>query len=799
MWQNWSILFDRRTVLGLALAIVVLGTAQAWGLFSRIDRTLYLSVRAFASTPKPAPLVVALDHRLFERWGPPPWSLDSWQTLANILQQQGAEKVYLIQSTERLIRCDTPIEAAVQTLPVERGHILLPSMVRLSGQPLGHSTLCDPKLSGPFQRVPGSIGLHMDGGQLMLGTYENPSLLCDWIGVCPKDTAFGVLVQKPDAGIPMVSAAALLNGEVRIDHASETFRPVFLGVTVPGYVQWLPLGNNPMPAPLVLALSAGVARGRSEGPSQRMKPAWAFLCIALLAMLSLILRARQLWSLQVHLFVGTLTLPVLLLVIQALSAWALPVTALLLSALYAPMMTLWRRRQSFQDLMRHLAFWHQTEAFRFAPQANRIVSEKDLIRKLGWFSRSFFECPRCAFYRYEPRTASFVYAGGYDLRPADLSVKEGSATSGIFARALQHQPSGIIDTGFLKSGTGARIVPIIIGGKPHGIWVLAFRRDVEPPEAKKIAAVIDWLALRLPKDKGLRRSSAASFGFGAEVDQVKALLKDASHERLHHETLVYALPVPLLVTDISGAVVSMNRALSRILFENGLGVFTSIRELLFRLADEEQATSMANALFFARHSVAFMWSGPDERTFRIEMQPLLHSPQKGMPEMLGFTATFVDITVGEDIKMLQNRAFEAGSSDANDLVSMALKRARRDVEHKATFDVQLSQKPVPVDLDALGAVEHLSRILTQIPQTTDPGGIVAVRVHQPRDDVLLDMVWPSLQIRRDVLERANAAASLDAPQELPSLLVACVQAKKVFPHLHVQRVPNAHMRIRIEF
>jgi PAS domain-containing protein len=714
-----------------------------------------------------------------------------------------------------------------------------------------------------------SLGRTGDGALLDLGQPATeseptmPSVFCEWLGFCPTGWPFGTAIALPeDAELPAVSAATVLSG-VSIREEGRRRSPLIIGVTAPSFAQWVRFGQPAGLAPFPVAVASAITSGRTAGAAFSLSAPLQALVVLLWFLVGSVV-CRRFRAAPAKIF-----LPAVASLLISTGAYAVllvvtPVTGAVLAALVAPTVTLLSERRRTREFADRVTRLHRGGGgIRFAPAAALIHSEKELIRKLGWFSRSVLSCPGCVYYRLNNSEQCYEHAGGYEIEPAELAVLRAACTDEPFATAARNRPTGVLCKGVFKDDRGSRVVPITTGPDVVGMWVVPHQPETPAPEATKAAAAAQYLADRLSIDANTaRHRPTADSALVDQLERVHQLVHEGIEERKQLEAVLEELPVPLVIADMSGVVLFVNRALSTLLVGNDLGVIATMRDLLFRLADEQTATRLAASLFSAREQASFVWSTSAGRNYRIELQPFYRSWNAPGEDLVGFIATFLDISVTFELRTMRknvsdflseqirarlmritaqlaiaqtiaedeavranldsveeevngvtdilNKAttflfepetqlFEAVPSNPNDVVNMAVTYVKRNANGNAVaFDVRLPEVPMPVDIHTAQAIEHLTRILQQVHRTTAAGETIALDLHEDIDRSILRIAWPSFQIHAGFVEQANTAGPEEAGHGLPPLLVACVQAKEVFPQLHVDKETNTRMTIAID-
>jgi PAS domain-containing protein len=839
--------------------------AQALGLFDGMDRAILVRVAAIFQRPSPhhAPLLIVMDDAIVAQWGAPPWDEARWEELAGTLERQSLSEAFLVDDWQRVVRCQTP--PAIQNT----GATIRVPMVDYglhSPQPFpGCATSAGPLAPVAAQL---SLGATSDGVVLDLGqraAQTDPpmsSVFCQWLGFCPEGSPFGTAVALPDqAELPVVSAAALLAGGISVREEGQRRNPVLVGITAAPFAQWVRIGHRPDLVPFPIAVASALASARSAGQAVSLSRLLQTVVILVWFGLAMVL-TRLFRAAPVKVFVPTLASAAVAAFSYGLLLFVVPLTGAALAALWPAAATLVSERWHVRDFADRVTRLHRRGGLRFAPTASLIQSEKDLIRKLAWFSRSYLNCLGFVYYRLNNAEQRYEYAGGYHIGPEELTDLQSGTADEPFATAARMRPTGVLCGGVFKDDREARIVPIITGPDIAGMWVVPHRHETTAPAAKKAVEAAQYVASRLSMNDVGGQGVTTGSAFVDELERVHQLVHEAAEERRQLEAVLDELPVPLVIADMSAVVLFVNRALSALLLENDLGVITTMRDLLFRLADEPTATRLANSLFSSRESASFVWSGTGGRSYRIEMQPFYRSWNAPGEELVGFIASFLDITVTFELRNMrknvsdflseqirarlmritanlavaqtvteedtvlaylesveaevngvtdilnkatsflfepETKLFEAVPSNPNDMVNMAVAYARKNANgNDVSFDVSLPEVAMPVDIHTAQAIEHLTRILQQVFRTTAAGETVALALREEVDRSVLRIGWPSFQIHADFLEQVNGAGAADAGPDLPPLLVACLQAKEVFPRLCVEKETNTRMRIVID-
>lgn len=862
------------SIAWLALWGSLCAIAQGFGAFDTADIGLLHGVPLIERRPRgsDAPLVVALDRKLIAAWGPPPWPLNQWRQLAAVLARQGQEEIFLVDEIERAVRCTSRLRS--EGSAIEMARIWLAAAKEHSLR-AGDSVACVTAKDSPFLQSNQRLGLPVDDrGRLLhlrskgFASTAERTLFCGWVGLCPKEVTFGPVVEFPWQPVPTVSAADLLEGQIRIDEEVRRRAPALLGLTAEPFAQVLYVGPDAVSTPYPFAVAAAVASGRSHGATHPLSRTTQILMVALCLLSSVAAVERfRIPLVWIFLSAGSLWIAAAVGVYVTVGR-AVPVCGALLVGAPVAVVSLWAERRRAEMFLRQLARLDRGYEFRFGAEGSVIEEEEELIRKLGWFSRSFFQCCRSGFFRYRTARRRFEFAGGYGVEPSDLLRPEFAASDPAFAAALESQPSGVLAWEVCDRGAAAQLVPVLAGTQVVGMWMLLVDDESKAPESRKLATVVAWLTLRLSAGgSGLRRTMLSdrcstalpAVGIAKDMARTERLILEALEERKTQENLLYELPVPLMLADMSGAVVAVNRALATLLFDAGVGVTTTVRELLFRLVNERAALRAASSLFAAREAASLLWACPNGRSYSVDARPVYGDVKARPEELLGFVATFVDVTVAYELRSVHQHAVETWTGQAlrrlqrlpgllhemsaarrsrmralrrvryelgvastllakahralqdpeaslsenapgnlPAIVEMALGRVRANNPNRRwCFDVHPCEQGRPVDLHAAGAIEQLTRILEQVQQTAICGERAHIYLDEHGHRSRLTISWRSFQVQRAYLDVANAAGPRDIEQELPPLLLTCVQAKEVFPGLTIRHVSTGQMQITI--
>lgn len=340
-----------------------------------------------------------------------------------------------------------------------------------------------------------------------------------------------------------------------------------------------------------------------------------------------------------------------------------PLTALLLVVLIPSMVAGAMARGSALEFLRRLALLLFQEGIRSGWRDSRLRTPRQILVALASLARS--RAPRAGTaYLHRGDDGRLQWVGGFGLVPADLDEEALRTDHAFFARASTGSAEDAARSVVRRAGLALRALPVLGSGGLVGYWLLSWVAEEPPPDADEMDRLAAWVGPRVSLDAGtVKRPLLQRLRERVESDSaaVERLYREVMGQRREQSRAFQAIQLPVVVTDVTGRIQFANRALSRLLEGEGLSLCSSLRELIFLLAGEEELGSRMSRLFAGRETVRVEWVSANGLHFDVVMEPVGGRTDAADLEDAGFAAFFWELS--EDV---------------------ALVRARRDMAHFIT-------------------------------------------------------------------------------------------------------------------
>lgn len=842
--------------LGAVGAVVLL--LHALGAFSGVDR----SAAAIGALARPAParalqpLLLEIDPRSVERWGPPPWSPRSWSEVAAGLESQGIAEAWVVDPWPRVVDAEGPVSAAppgavlrVPRVLVPGDHQSLPTEHRLT-RPMGELVDAGAMLWLP----PHSDGVVRDVSRASrAGDLFGRSILCDWTPRCPSGGALA-LPLRPLDDLPRLSLRDVVEG--RALAPSEVERLVLIGLTAHPWAERTRVGVAGSEATWPEAVAASVAMSRSRSPA--LSIGWlgeSALILAALVAAGMFEASERRLRAELRLVVLPLVAFTQALLFTTLGWVQMPVGAMTLAAAAPPFLTALAGRRVALSVLRKAALLVAQDAWDSGWRTAQVRSAQELGLRLASLARNQTRSQRSALLVRDGSGMAVHGAWGVPWRTSPPVVPE------PLLRAAIRSPRGAAADGLVSEGH-ARLFAVRSGRHVAGWWVVAWA----PHEPEPDPAVLGRLATRLSRNLALDdpRSTRNLHErlvdhVAAETASVRDLLVLASEERRRQVQTLHAVELPVLTADLTGQALFVNRALSTILEETDLGPVRSVRELVFRIRGDTGLDEAMRALFLGLEPLRIPWLDPMGRLWRVAIQPVT-APEPGDERaVLGFVVSFVDRTDTVRLDDLRESVVEFSSARVRDALTViigyaGLARERLDDPSTRVMMDTVHERAVQVsraleDLKAVGqlaATDHLSitvdarrlieevlaevetiaderdvalrsfvpeiglpvrvvpddardalsALLREATATAPPGSEVVLRLDQDHQGSVIRVEWSGPGIDPLVREHCVGEWHLH-PERLPEVLRPFARVRRSFPYLDLDGAPGGGVSVSL--
>ncbi|MBW2734366.1 MAG: CHASE2 domain-containing protein [Deltaproteobacteria bacterium] len=846
--------FSRSTqrLLGqVALVGLVCVAGHLFGAFDHFDVWILGRVAERTDTlhREKAPLLVTLDTRTLDRWGPPPWSATRWDELAVALHAVGIGEAYLLEPASRVLSRGagvTPKKAPLGSVPLKEAQQGAQEKRAVIKVP----TVMVPSTSGDARMMP--ISLHKAVGVLLpweahlylasrsdgvirdlrresdAGDRFGPSAFCDWLGACPTAGPMSIPLHtyRGRQKVPTISALDILDRQIKLSKGGGKNRLVFIGFSAPAVARMVRVGPAAEYLPFVEAVALAVTAAKGNGEIFVFEPALdvAVLLSALLLAIG-IHRFRYFSIGPLSLMLLSVALVVLSVLLYALDVVRLPLTGLVLIGLIPPMVTLVSSQSLVRDFLQTVQRIILREGFRYTPRGGMIRSFEELHIKLGGLARNYAGSNHCATFKVDAQAQRIEFFKGYGLRREHLKLQGEDLRKGPWSRILTLQAGGLIsDDVIIDEEQVGYLVPLYSETQIVGIWLIPFKRGDRPPNAGTIAKLVRWLAPRLAlKSSGLAEPGLRLVNqMEEEVNNVRDLFAAASEERRQLLETFRSINSPLLVADVSGAVIYSNTALHQLMGAAGLGTIASIRELAFKLQGEKGLQETINRLFAQLETVRISWSDKAGHAYHVKVSPILAEGVDGQGDINGYIALFQDLSLPIKMKdvrasvvqyaashirdklmaivnytgMIEERSREEGTrtlvsiiqKEARDIEKMTAKlravigldSGSRQVmpvnfvdviygamnrlalvakEKELKFICNVPEAPLPVMVPPGAAQEHFAMLLREACMRVPRSSSITINMEELEEKTTVDIHWPGTSYDEDLLHMLEEGSS----------------------------------------
>ncbi len=789
--------------LRASLAALTLSALQGAGAFRGLDRWLSseLSRLGPETERSVAPIVVALDERFVAKEGPPPWSLETWHGLARSLARSGVERAVVVEPVVRLVRRDAPSgDTRGDGAPTSgepsapEAELLVPTL--LAWDPVAER-MTAPRLEvpgAPFKAwdrhlglPPSADGVLRDLPAAAAAPELGVSAFCDWLGACPDGGEMSVPVGQGEP-TPTLSPLDLEGQGPRLQGHADV--PVLIGLTAPGLAELVPVGPSATPVPRVAAVASALTGGLARRPTPVLGRAEQAVAVLAVWAASAFAFRRWLARRPGRAALGSALVVMVLAALASVSGLVvLPFTALALAALIAPVVSLFASSRLVTEFADDVVAVVEREGFRHSPQGALLRTREELASALARLSRTHTTSGRFGYFDVDPESRRLRLLGGFGVTQESLAAFTDDPGASPWREAATLEPTGWVDDSFFKSADlKAQLIPISAGTRVVGFWCLVLESSAAPLDAELVAELARWVGSRLALGDAAPKAAGLAVRAEARLQHVHELVVAATEERRQHYETLCALPAPMLVADLSGAVLYANRALELLLTTAEIGTVRSLRELVVRMKGEEAVTELLPRLFLDARAgeVVTSWKHPLGKTFRVSLYPIRTSDgpsPTSAPRRIGFAALLQDQSYEQELRELRGGVLasatqrlrnelmaitsygalaEAAATDADVLGWLSKIEARANGAARALADLTASltgesdaQSALPVDLGKL-----LATVCAELHEVASEK---AVRLQSALPAIAQPVLVPP-EAARLVLRRLLHEACTEAPR-----------------------------------
>ena len=833
-------------------------TLHFLGAFSNVDRTA--AAIGAAARPEPPrsiqPLLLEIDLRSVDRWGPPPWSIRSWNEISVGLRTAGFAEAWLVEPWSRVVDPRGAVGGPTDGAPIRVPNVLVPSPH--SAMPVEHR-LSAPL--GPFVDAGGMLYLppNPDGvvrdlsRESRSADLSGRSVLCDWTSRCPSGGQLALPLRLlPD--LPRLSLRDVVEG--RALAPTERDRLTLIGLTADPWAQHVRLGTAAQDATWPEAVASATAGLSYRRPAVTI--GWlgdAALILAVLVAAGMFEANERRLRAELRLVILPLVAASQALLITTLGWVQMPIGALTLAAAMPPFLTALAGRRVALAVLRKAALLVAQDAWDSGWRSAQVRSTQELGLKLASLARNQTRSQRSALLVRDGAHMIAHAVWGVEWRQSPLTVPD------TLLRAAIRSPRGT-EADVLVAAGHARLFAIRSGRQIVGWWVVAWADGETEPDP----AVLGRLAGRLSRNLAIEDPSRTKGlherlvdHVAAETASVRDLLVLASEERRRQVQTLHAVELAVLTADLTGQALFVNRALSAILEETDLGPVRSIRELIFRIRGEAGLDEVMRALFLGLEPLRVPWLDPLGRLWRVSIQPVT-APEPGDERaVLGFVVSFVDRTDTVRLDDLRESVVEFSSARVRDALTVIIgyaglardrmedptTRVMMDTVHDRAIQVSRALE----DLKAVGqlaATDHLSitvdarrliedvlkdvsqiaeerdvnlrsfvpeiglpirvvpddardalaALLREAAVTAPPGSDVVLRLDQDHTTSVLRIEWSGPGL--DPLVREHCVGAWhENPERLPEVLRPFARVRLSFPYLDLDGTPGGGVAVSL--
>lgn len=860
---GWSGYTPVRLILfGLALSVV-----HTTGLFRSADRAILGA--GVAQTGRPdttqAPLLVAIDEATLALAGELPWTADQWNALAAALKRAGIEEAFLVEPPAAVLAsspaANAPVPAKGAT-PVKNEEpmalIHVPVLVGARpGERIAPAVSRLEKPTGALMPWDKSVFLppHSDGvirdltAAANTAPVDEESAFCVWNARCPSggDMSLPLVPFGAGGSLPTISAANLLDGKMALDPVLSK-GTVLIGVTAPWLSRQTRIGSSAVLVSQPEAIGIAIASARSRPPVHVPGRAVDTLII-LLAVFGAWALHRLRGFTRDWVFVHAIP-PLFALIAIALYCGGIlrvPVVALALAPLVPIVVAALATGEMLSEFLQNIARVVVREGFRYSPRAAIIRTKEDLIVKLGGLTRNYTRTDRLAWFHADAVTGRIDFEGGYGITRADLGTYETTITGAPWS-LLADSPGGMaVGNLFKDPDLRAYLVPLYVEGALLGVWVVPFTETTGAPDPRIIGELVRWLTPRLaftgPDLSRMKQARAfLADRLKAELASVKDLLVAASEERRQQLETLRAVGFPLMVADVSGAVLYVNTELKEVLTRAGIGSLSSVREFAFRLWGEAELKTVLSRLFGEHASVSFPWVDGDGRHHQVRLDAIRSEDEQR--DLLGYVAVFQDtspverlrktrtmlaghlaVSTVEKIAAIREAALDGGAKALGTIPTDLETVEQLVLELRAVVDkAERLDRPMPVDFGdvvrsalrnlaglrrrrrqevtckfpdgaqsvmtiASRAEEQLVALLREACVRAPEGAELSVNVRNEKDKTTVSIGWPGVGFDERLLESWRASPAAEGGET--AMPEAFAGARRVFGELTFGGAPGS--------
>jgi CHASE2 domain-containing sensor protein len=537
----------------LAAALVVVLVGEALGLWAAADERLvatFYAVRG-ARASQQAVILVAVDDETMARWGPPPYGWDRLGALTAAVARGGPSVVALVEPGQRLARAEIPPRAASEAMAT--GRLLAPAPVGTSLPPPATAVDALPVAATLTAEILARSGLHATRDPLPI----------DYLG---------------GDSLPEVSAARVAAGD--LPAATFAGKVVLVGITARAATTTLPTPVGPL-APA--EIQAQAILGLTDGVAWRIPGAGArWLLAAAVGLAVLLITARFDETRALILFAAAaLALVVLCYLLFARGVALLGPSLAAATALAAVLVQGFVERRALRGGLAELArdLRLRVGLDSLGPDARSDAAAAFWVR-IAELARLYLDCRSSIVAELPPGRWHLAFRVLVGTSIAELREQRRDVRRGAYHRA--HLALGQVwQDDFMAEELGQRtlLVPLVVATRLTGFWILNFPAafELEPAQqklvdilARQIALAVDrrQTALARPESHPLVELLAPSRleeklgGLGADLRRLGA-------DKRGLATLLDGLPYGVLVATLWGEVRYANRALVKLLAEEG--------------------------------------------------------------------------------------------------------------------------------------------------------------------------------------------------------------------------------------
>ncbi len=708
-----------RQTLVIGLGVLALHLA---GAFAAADRWVVGAITGLQAPPErqAAPLILAVDGASILRWGPPPWSAETWREIAEGLGTAGVAEAYLVDPWVTLLQA--PVGEGAIPAP-GAATIRVPRLLLPGADPSALPVALDPPEVPPLVAWPHQLHLPTDDDgvlRALTGTAAaddlfGPSAFCAWGPRCPDPHRALTLRVSGAAALPTLSLADVATGERLPDALELDRRTLLLGITEPWRAWRVHVGPRAAPVPWPEAVGHAIATARTAPSVPRPGPAIDLLLVLLALLLSLVLtRAERLVGTPSTLLAPPVFLGSLGVGVFALGWLVPPFSALLLAAAVPPLAAGFTSRRVARDFLRHVALLLLQDGFRYAWKDTRLHTPQAVASKLVILTRSYF--PDCdAGYLHRDRRGRLQWIGGIGLEEPDLHPAHLHERTPPFRRA-RLDPDGARCDEVLAIPVRGRALAIREGRLVVGYWVITWLDTGFEPDAAALGHLAAWTARRLDlhgeaahaglRDRLLDRLES-------DAAQVQRLFSTASEERRRQVQALHAVDLPLLTADLAGSIQFVNRRMVELLEGMGLGAVETVAGLFGGLQRDGETRARLRRLFATGTPLEIRWRDDEGHSWSFRAQPVHRGAEAHAEGVLGYVVHARDLTSAEQLEEIRASVVDFASTRVRNALMVIVGYAgllEKKAEAAGTADAKMLRTILRNSEDVATAMDELKAL-----------------------------------------------------------------------------------------